>query len=542
MNKFGVEMGKTVGVKVFLLKRISIIYKILLLYNLFTFLLYSQISVNGKISTALQSVIYCNITFTDQEDTNKKFTSTSDSLGNYSIQIITGINDHFNSITKEYEVTQNYPNPFSEKTAISYKLPRSGKVNIIVYNILGQEVKRIQSGEQSADVHYVLWEGKDNNGKNVSAGVYFYRISTNDWSCVRKMLYLDRNGVIYGDITPDLSLSSKQMEKQVKIIEKKYSITLTNNDSTSPRIISETIEEVIGNDKNLDITVHSVWEKIGPILFISKTSGQRQLYSMEEDGSNILQLTNDKNRKISDAAWSPDGTKIILSYSNPIMDFDDLLYIINSDGTEFQELKGYYEGQLYSVSGVHPVWSPDSKESACTKYFFGCGDIWMLDKDSSIKQITNPNYCERLTDWSRDGKYLLADYNYSTLDSTGHSIGHFGMEIIDLEGEVIKKWEKDDYRYSLPIYSTMGDKILYADEDSICILNLETEEIKKIMKMNTNSPTPVSWSSDDSKILFTGEMTFLIFDTTGTLIQQITPFPNRYSKAKSWLRKPTITK
>jgi endoglucanase len=70
-----------------------------------------------------------------------------------------------------FELRQNFPNPFNPSTTISYLLPERAKVNIEIYNPLGQKVITLFDGVASAGVHSVTW-----NAHNYSSGIYFYRI------------------------------------------------------------------------------------------------------------------------------------------------------------------------------------------------------------------------------------------------------------------------------------------------------------------------------------------------------------------------------
>lgn len=90
------------------------------------------------------------------------------------------------------EVTKlfgNYPNPFNPETTISFDLAEQGPVTIEVFNIKGQKVKTLVRS-YTPGRHSVVWNGTDNNGKFVSSGVYFYRMSTPNHISNRKMLLL----------------------------------------------------------------------------------------------------------------------------------------------------------------------------------------------------------------------------------------------------------------------------------------------------------------------------------------------------------------
>jgi len=79
----------------------------------------------------------------------------------------------------------NYPNPFNPTTIIAFSLPSASNVRIDVYNILGQQVASIAEGFYSAGEYSVEWDGE-----NVSSGVYFYRLTTDEFSVSRRMLLL----------------------------------------------------------------------------------------------------------------------------------------------------------------------------------------------------------------------------------------------------------------------------------------------------------------------------------------------------------------
>lgn len=90
----------------------------------------------------------------------------------------------------DYELSQNYPNPFNPSTTIRFSLPQAGAVQLAIYNITGQEVRRLVSGAMNAGRHSVVWDGKDNSGQSVPSGIYFYRLHVNDFVHTRKMSFV----------------------------------------------------------------------------------------------------------------------------------------------------------------------------------------------------------------------------------------------------------------------------------------------------------------------------------------------------------------
>ncbi|MDP8204815.1 MAG: T9SS type A sorting domain-containing protein, partial [Candidatus Tenebribacter mawsonii] len=84
----------------------------------------------------------------------------------------------------------NYPNPFNPETKIVFDLPESGHVKLEIYNIKGQKVKTLLDCYMSPGRSEMLWNSKDDNGKRVSSGVYFYRLQTPTKILTKKMMLL----------------------------------------------------------------------------------------------------------------------------------------------------------------------------------------------------------------------------------------------------------------------------------------------------------------------------------------------------------------
>ncbi|MBX2991360.1 MAG: hypothetical protein KF749_09330 [Bacteroidetes bacterium] len=76
-----------------------------------------------------------------------------------------------------FALLQNHPNPFNPSTTIDYDIAKAGNVELHVYDLLGRHVAELLSGEQTPGRHSVVWDGTDDEGQQVSGGVYFYRLS-----------------------------------------------------------------------------------------------------------------------------------------------------------------------------------------------------------------------------------------------------------------------------------------------------------------------------------------------------------------------------
>ncbi len=94
------------------------------------------------------------------------------------------------SIPHTFALSQNYPNPFNPATTIEYSLPSREPVCIEIFNILGQKVRTLVNETKAVGTYRTEWNGTDDFGKVVSAGVYLYRFQAGDFEQTKKMLLL----------------------------------------------------------------------------------------------------------------------------------------------------------------------------------------------------------------------------------------------------------------------------------------------------------------------------------------------------------------
>ena len=102
----------------------------------------------------------------------------------------TNVTEEKKSIPVEFALSQNYPNPFNPETQIGYALPTDSYVKLSIYNVLGQKVKTLVDEKKSAGYHSTHWDGKDDKGDDVSSGIYFYKLQTDKFDQVKKMLMM----------------------------------------------------------------------------------------------------------------------------------------------------------------------------------------------------------------------------------------------------------------------------------------------------------------------------------------------------------------
>jgi choice-of-anchor B domain-containing protein len=94
---------------------------------------------------------------------------------------ITGINNN-NNAPINYSLEQNYPNPFNPSTTIKYSLPKGTHVSLKVYDIVGKEAATLVEGYENAGAHSINFDAS-----RLSSGVYFYTLSTNEYSETKRM-------------------------------------------------------------------------------------------------------------------------------------------------------------------------------------------------------------------------------------------------------------------------------------------------------------------------------------------------------------------
>ncbi len=103
----------------------------------------------------------------------------------------TDVDDPDDNLPADFALEQNYPNPFNPSTTIEFSLPKSSSVTLEVFNLLGQSVSTLADGEQyPAGTHKLVWDGRDATGESVASGVYFYRLTTDEFTQQKKMVLL----------------------------------------------------------------------------------------------------------------------------------------------------------------------------------------------------------------------------------------------------------------------------------------------------------------------------------------------------------------
>jgi len=85
---------------------------------------------------------------------------------------------------------QNYPNPFNPETTIYFTVEGTENTELIIYNLKGQKIKKLEIRNLKLGINKIIWNGTDDNNKVVSAGLYFYKLRSGEYSKSKKMLLL----------------------------------------------------------------------------------------------------------------------------------------------------------------------------------------------------------------------------------------------------------------------------------------------------------------------------------------------------------------
>ncbi len=124
------------------------------------------------------------------------FVEVFDAYGNSALDSADIVFDNIPDIEPEehvpanYKLMQNYPNPFNSGTTISFDLPEMSYVRIVIYDLTGKEVTTLGNKNYNYGSYSIPWDGMSHTGRQVSSGLYFYRLEAGSRNIVKKMLLI----------------------------------------------------------------------------------------------------------------------------------------------------------------------------------------------------------------------------------------------------------------------------------------------------------------------------------------------------------------
>ena len=108
----------------------------------------------------------------------------------YGDTILSFIKQISSTIPKKYNLYQNFPNPFNPTSKIKFQITKLSDVKLMVYDVLGREVATLVNEQLRPGTYEVDWNARHSGSSSYPSGVYFYRLSTEDFSAVKKMLLI----------------------------------------------------------------------------------------------------------------------------------------------------------------------------------------------------------------------------------------------------------------------------------------------------------------------------------------------------------------
>ena len=272
------------------------------------------------------------------------------------------------------------------------------------------------------------------------------------------------------------------------------------------------------------------------IVFSSDRDGDWDIYSMDVNGDNLLQLT-DHPATDEDPACSPDGRRIAFASERGVTRD---LYVMDRDGDNVIRLTqdNFYESR--------PSWSPDSTRIAFGAFRFDVGnsEIYAMDADGkNLTRLAKHKWHDVVPSWSPDGRKIA----FVSVRDGGFRTPHH-IFVMNVDGTGRRNLTGDTHlrRNSGPTWSPDGRKIAFksrrlfrdGQRDDIFVITADGKELEQLTKEG-NSTSPV-YSPDGTKIAFVsgrrGDANIFLMDTNGMNVVNLTRTPPGIdNEVPSWL-------
>lgn len=228
----------------------------------------------------------------------------------------------------------------------------------------------------------------------------------------------------------------------------------------------------------------------GKIAFGSDRGGESDIYVMDSDGSNLINVTNNSAADFM-PVWSPDGNKIAFTSKR---DSDDEIYIMDNGGSNLIKLTNN------PASDSELTWSPDGNKIAFSSDRDGNYEIYIMDNDGSnpINLTYHPAY-DRLPAWSPDGNKIAF---------TSDRDGNGEIYLMNVDGSKLINLTNNPADDIIPAWSPDGNKIAFtSDRDGNAEIYVMDADGNNPINLTNNSATDMmsAWSPDGNKIAFTSE-------------------------------------
>jgi len=240
------------------------------------------------------------------------------------------------------------------------------------------------------------------------------------------------------------------------------------------------------------------------IAFVSNRDGDLEIYAMDPDGSNPVNLSNDPGIDL-DPSWSPDSTKVAFT---SYRDGNYEVYVMDADGSNQVNVSDHPSTDL------DPTWSPDGASIAFATFRDGNYEIYTMSADGSSQSRVTFNFVrDSDPSWSPDGTRIAF-----TLDQTGAGTGD--LYVIDTDGtdqlgitstpfptsEYDPSWSPDGTRIAFTRTAVSGAHRIYV---------ANANGGGEVQLTNTTAYAP-SWSPDGTRLAFVAQDDIYVMNADGT--------------------------
>jgi TolB protein len=273
-------------------------------------------------------------------------------------------------------------------------------------------------------------------------------------------------------------------------------------------------------DENGDGTVKVL---TGKLAFVSYDNGDGEIYTMNADGKNLTQLTNNEANDVQ-PSWSPDGSKI--AYNSFGHNMPSEIFTMKADGSGITQIT---HDPAETVFGEEwPSWSPDgtkivyesfkdaSTESNGTTIQNANLYVSASNGSGGDLRISSHLFYEGNPSWSPDGSKIA--FVHAQVDTIGENLYTSGYQIwvMDAGGSNWNKLTSTGSNNIRPKWSPDGSKIVYQADEGICVV-APGGDYQNLVSYGGNP----SWSPDGTKIIFDGDNEIYVMDADGKNVRKI---------------------
>jgi len=259
------------------------------------------------------------------------------------------------------------------------------------------------------------------------------------------------------------------------------------------------------------------------LVFCSERDGDSEIYSMDADGGNVVQITFNTSEEFS-AMCSPDGRRIAFVSDR---DGNYEIYVINADGSGMQRLTDD------SGEDLGPSWSRDGSKIAFASDRDGDREIFVMNSDGSdLQQLTFNTVADDLQDFSPDGTTIVFNSDRS---------GFWNIWTINADGSNPQQLTSGTGRDFMPEWSPDGTEIVFESDRhgplELYIMDANGGNLRRLTYMYSDNHEP-DWSPDGSRIVFIalqgGDFDIMLIDPDGNNLVNLTSDSPATDWSPSW--------